>query len=207
MENEAKKGVVAMHRFKGSYDGFDIEVVVRDKGSKQFLYEIKFIEKEKSPQQSMTDESASPAPLGDAENKPIITHSEKKSNTHSENSSENFSGGSNTGRSELAGISIGRGNGYHGYSMSNNAKEAYENGEMPLSKWTKTAIIDAIANIRTPNTSTAIMGVFIRYWLLHLSWIRVILRPCWAKTEISEFTRKRRKAFRKEVRATECRRI
>ena len=67
-----------MHRFKGSYDGFDIEVVVRDKGSKQFLYEIKFIEKEKSPQQSMTDESASPAPLGDAENKPIITHSEKK---------------------------------------------------------------------------------------------------------------------------------
>lgn len=88
LENEAKKGVVAMHRFKGSYDGFDIEVVVRDKGSKQFLYEIKFIEKEKSPQQSMTDESASPAPLGDAENKPIITHSEKKSNTPGENSSK-----------------------------------------------------------------------------------------------------------------------
>ena len=78
-----------MHRFKGSYDGFDIEVVVRDKGSKQFLYEIKFIEKEKSPQQSMTDESASPAPLGDAENKAIITHSEKKSNTSDENSSKN----------------------------------------------------------------------------------------------------------------------
>ena len=89
LENEAKKGVVAMHRFKGSYDGFDIEVVVRDKGSKQFLYEIKFIEKEKSPQQSMTDESASPAPLGDAENNPIITHSEKKSNTPGENSSKN----------------------------------------------------------------------------------------------------------------------
>lgn len=88
LENEAKKGVVAMHRFKSSYDGFDIEVVVRDKGSKQFLYEIKFIEKEKSPQQSMTDESASPAPLGDAENKPIITHSEKKSNTPGENSSK-----------------------------------------------------------------------------------------------------------------------
>lgn len=80
-----------MHRFKGSYDGFDIEVVVRDKGSNQFLYEIKFIEKEKSPQQSMTDESASPAPLGDAENKPIITHSEKKSNPSDENSSEKSS--------------------------------------------------------------------------------------------------------------------
>ncbi|MBO7303807.1 MAG: hypothetical protein J6V09_01100 [Clostridia bacterium] len=37
----------------------------------------------------MTDESASPAPLGDAENKPIITHSEKKSNTPGENSSKN----------------------------------------------------------------------------------------------------------------------
>ncbi len=41
-------------------------------------YDIKFTEKEKSPQQSMTNESASPAPLGDAENKSIITHSEKK---------------------------------------------------------------------------------------------------------------------------------
>ena len=88
LENEAKKGVVAMHRFKGSYEGFDIEVVIRDKGAKQFLYEIKFVEKEKSPQQSMTDESASPAPLGDAENKPIITHSEKKSNLSDENSSK-----------------------------------------------------------------------------------------------------------------------
>ena len=91
LENDAKKGVVAMHRFKGTYDGFDIEVVVRDKGSKQFLYEIKFIEKEKSPQQSMTDESASPAPLGDAENKPIITHSEKKSNTPGEKSAKKSS--------------------------------------------------------------------------------------------------------------------
>lgn len=32
--------------------------------------------------------------------------------------------------------------GYHNYSMSNNAVDAYENGEMPLSKWTKTAILD-----------------------------------------------------------------
>lgn len=36
-----------------------------------------------------------------------------------------------------------RGNGYNGYSMSNNAVNAYENGEMPYSKWTKTEIIDA----------------------------------------------------------------
>ena len=31
--------------------------------------------------------------------------------------------------------------GYYGYSMSNNAVEAYENGEKPLSKWTKSDIL------------------------------------------------------------------
>ncbi len=34
--------------------------------------------------------------------------------------------------------------GYNGWSMSNNAVDAYENGEMPLSKWNKAAILDAI---------------------------------------------------------------
>jgi hypothetical protein len=34
--------------------------------------------------------------------------------------------------------------GYNGWSMSNNAVDAYENGEMPLSKWNKEAILDAI---------------------------------------------------------------
>ena len=37
-----------------------------------------------------------------------------------------------------------RGNGYHGYSMSNNAVDAYNDGEMPLSKWTKRELLDAI---------------------------------------------------------------
>ncbi len=40
-----------------------------------------------------------------------------------------------------------RGNGYDGYSMSNNARAAYESGEKPLSNWTKTDIIDAIQDI------------------------------------------------------------
>lgn len=31
--------------------------------------------------------------------------------------------------------------GYNGFSMSNNAVDAYHNGEMPLSQWTKKAII------------------------------------------------------------------
>ena len=36
--------------------------------------------------------------------------------------------------------------GYHGYSMSNNAVMAYEDGEKPLSKWSKKAIIESIEN-------------------------------------------------------------
>ena len=34
--------------------------------------------------------------------------------------------------------------GYHGYSMSKRAASAYTNGEKPLSRWTKRAIIDSI---------------------------------------------------------------
>jgi hypothetical protein len=34
--------------------------------------------------------------------------------------------------------------GYRGWSMSNNAVAAYENGEMPISKWTKTNIFEAM---------------------------------------------------------------
>lgn len=34
--------------------------------------------------------------------------------------------------------------GYNGFSMSNNAVEAYSNGEKPLSKWTKTEILRMI---------------------------------------------------------------
>lgn len=37
--------------------------------------------------------------------------------------------------------------GYHGYSMSNNAVDAYDNGEMPLSKWTKTAILNELVEL------------------------------------------------------------
>lgn len=35
--------------------------------------------------------------------------------------------------------------GYSGWSMSNNAVAAYEDGEKPLSKWTKTDIFDAMS--------------------------------------------------------------
>lgn len=35
--------------------------------------------------------------------------------------------------------------GYYGYSMSNNAVDAYENGEKPKGKWKKSEIVDAIS--------------------------------------------------------------
>lgn len=37
--------------------------------------------------------------------------------------------------------------GYNGWSMSNNAVQAYEDGEKPLSKWTKQAFIETIADM------------------------------------------------------------
>ena len=37
--------------------------------------------------------------------------------------------------------------GYKGYSMSNNAVSAYESGKKPMSKWTKTAILEEIESM------------------------------------------------------------
>lgn len=63
LDNDAKKGVVAIYKGKTQYNGYDIEIVIRDKGAKQYLYEIKFIDpkNKKSSRQSMTEYSASPA--------------------------------------------------------------------------------------------------------------------------------------------------
>lgn len=37
--------------------------------------------------------------------------------------------------------------GYYRYSMSNNARIAYENGEKPMSKWTKKAILEEVEQL------------------------------------------------------------
>lgn len=39
--------------------------------------------------------------------------------------------------------------GYKGYSMSNNAVQAYKSGEKPFSKWTKTDILNELKNYDT----------------------------------------------------------
>lgn len=44
-------------------------------------------------------------------------------------------------------MSYGMNSGYNGFSMSVRASEAYDNGEMPLSKWTKAEIISAVEKL------------------------------------------------------------
>ena len=58
--------------------------LVGDEGRRQFLYEVKFIEKEKSSQQSIAEQTASPAPIGDVENDSIINDYGEKVNTFGE---------------------------------------------------------------------------------------------------------------------------
>lgn len=50
--------------------------------------------------------------------------------------------------------------GYSGFSMSNNAIDAYENGEKPLSKWKKADIVEAVESYRDENKLTFSMDLF-----------------------------------------------
>ena len=70
--------------------------------------------------------------------------------------------------------------GYCGWSMSNNAVDAYDNGEMPLSKWNKEAIINRIEewideeDIKLQCSLDEIkklsLGVLKEYFLEYSSW-------------------------------------
>ena len=91
VEKEAKKGVVAMHKFVTTVDGYSVEILVRDKGDKQYLYEVKFIKTKKDPQQSMADKSAFPAPEEDVEDGEIIPQIEESVNRKFSISTENSS--------------------------------------------------------------------------------------------------------------------
>ena len=46
----------------------------------------------------------------------------------------------------------GWGSGYDGYSMSNNARFAYEDGQKPMSKWTKAALLERVNAINPAKT-------------------------------------------------------
>lgn len=68
--------------------------------------------------------------------------------------------------------------GYRGYSMSNNAVTAYENGEKPISKWTKTAILGAL---RADGLSEHDLAVLSKYPVGALK-ERVLVRSSWHHT-------------------------
>ena len=52
--------------------------------------------------------------------------------------------------------------GYNGYKMSNRASQAYDNGEKPLSKWTKEDIIDGVKVYSKENKVPFTMSVLMK---------------------------------------------
>lgn len=63
--------------------------------------------------------------------------------------------------------------GYDGYSMSNNARLAYQSGERPLSKWNKNAFLEEVADLegeiyeKVKNTPIFILKEFLDYSAWH----------------------------------------
>lgn len=60
--------------------------------------------------------------------------------------------------------------GYRGYSMSNNAVSAYDDGEKPISKWSESDVISAIADELGVNESDIKLKYPYRYYLKKTSW-------------------------------------
>lgn len=63
-----------------------------------------------------------------------------------------------------------RGKGYDGYSMSNNARAAYESGERPLSRWNKTLVIEEIAKENGVSPEDISLKMPYQYYLEKTSW-------------------------------------
>lgn len=60
--------------------------------------------------------------------------------------------------------------GYRGYSMSNNAVSAYDDGEKPISRWSESDVISAIADELGVNESDIKLKYPYRYYLKKTSW-------------------------------------
>ena len=58
--------------------------------------------------------------------------------------------------------------GYHGFSMSNRAIEAYNNGEKPFSKWTKQDILDVIEEYKQESDDPAVHLFYTVFYELDL---------------------------------------
>lgn len=67
--------------------------------------------------------------------------------------------------------------GYHGYSMSKRATAAYRDGEKPISRWTKAAIVTAIGEweennnrLMTVDVNKMTRGDLIEHYIRYSSW-------------------------------------
>ena len=76
------------HFLKTQVPGYDVEILVRDKGKTQYLYEVKFIENKKSSQHMYAEKTAPSAAQAVVENSDIVAQekanvnlSDKKSST------------------------------------------------------------------------------------------------------------------------------
>lgn len=73
--------------------------------------------------------------------------------------------------------------GYNGYSMSKRATEAYNNGEMPLSKWTKSNIIEAIKTYSADNKVNFSIDLIKKVKLAELKEL-VLVQSSWHHTSL-----------------------
>ena len=75
--------------------------------------------------------------------------------------------------------------GYYNYSMSNNAKQAYADGEKPLSKWTKSEILDCLPSEKAEIASKLTADELRRFCLRKSSWHHMSLY--YNRTDFYEF--------------------
>ena len=68
--------------------------------------------------------------------------------------------------------------GYYGYSMSNNAVEAYMRGEKPISRWTKAEILEAVSEI------DADKAILLKKVPLHALKKHFLVRTSWHHTSL-----------------------
>lgn len=89
--------------------------------------------KKEAPQLTNAQSPSATSEIGSAvTSESIITQADSESQPLSDKNSKKYQN---------------RGNGYDGYSMSNNARDAYANGEMPLSRWKKETLLEMLSEI------------------------------------------------------------
>ena len=72
--------------------------------------------------------------------------------------------------------------GYHNYSMSNNALAAYAAGKMPLSKWTKSAILETAAEYLDGDETAAAKLTLLRKCKLRILKSKLLRQTEWHHT-------------------------